>query len=73
MKAIVEWETPQELKGVKSFLEFAIYYRCFVLGYADLGSPLTDFMKKHVQCVWEPPQQQAFQRIKEAWCNEPLL
>ena len=73
MKAVAEWETPQDLKGVRSFLGFANYYRRFVPGYVELASPLTYLMKKDVQWVWGPPQRQAFQRIKEALCNAPLL
>ena len=38
MKAIIEWEAPQDLKGVKSFLGFVNYYRRFVQGYAELAS-----------------------------------
>ena len=30
MKAVIEWETPQDLKGVRSFLGFANYYHHFV-------------------------------------------
>ena len=41
MTAVVEWEVPQGLKGVRSFLGFANYYRRFVQGYAELASPLT--------------------------------
>ena len=52
---------------------FANYYRRFVLGYAELASPLTYLTKKDVQWVWGPPQRQAFQRIKEALCNALLL
>ena len=54
MRAIVEWEAPQDLKGVRSFLGFANYYRHFVQGYAELASPLTYLTKKNVPGVWGP-------------------
>ena len=69
----MEWEAPQDLKGVRSFLGFANYYRRFVQGYAELASPLTYLTKKDVPWVWGPPQRQAFQRLKQALCNAPLL
>ena len=73
MRAVVEWEAPQDLKGVRSFLGFANYYRRFVQGYAELASPLTYLTKKDVPWVWGPPQRHAFQRLKQALCNAPLL
>ena len=73
IKVVAEWEAPQDLKGVRSFLGFANYYRRFVPGYAELASPLTYLTKKDVQWMWGPPQRQAFRRIKEALCNAPLL
>ena len=39
IKSVANWETPQDLKGVRSFLGFANYYRCFVFGYAELAPP----------------------------------
>ena len=54
MRAVVEWEAPQDLKGVRSFLGFANYYRRFVQGYAELASPLTYLTKKDVPWVWGP-------------------
>ena len=57
MRAIVEWEAPQDLKMVRSFLGFANYYRFFVQRDAELASPLTCLVKKDVPWVWGPPQQ----------------
>ena len=73
MKAIVEWEAPQDLKGVRSFLVFANSYRHFGQGYEELASPLTYLTKKDIPWMWGPPQRQAFWKLKEALCNAPLL
>ena len=73
MKAIVEWEAPQDLKGVRSFLGFASYYRHFVQGYAELAFPLTYPTKKDLPWMWGLPQRQAFQKLKKNLCNAPLL
>ena len=51
MKAVANWEIPQDLKKVRPFLRFANYYHCFVLEYAELASPLTYLTKKDVQWV----------------------
>ena len=60
-------------KGGQIILGFANYYLRFVQGYAELESPLTYLTKKDVPWVWGPPQRQAFQRLKQALCNVPLL
>ena len=73
MKAVVEWEAPQDLKGVRSFFGFANYYCHFVQGYTELAFPLTYLTKKDILWVWGPPQRQAFQKLKEALCHVPLL
>ena len=52
VKAIVEWEASQDLKGVRSFLGFGNYYRRCVQGYAELAFPLTYLTKKGVPWVW---------------------
>ena len=48
MKAVMEWEAPQYLKGSRSFLGFANYYLRFVQGYAELASPLAYLKKKNI-------------------------
>ena len=60
IKAVVEWEAPQDLKGVRSFSGFANYYCCFVQGYAELASPLTYLTKKDIPWVWGPLNDKLF-------------
>jgi hypothetical protein len=52
MKAIKEWQHPKTLKGVRSFLSFANYYRCFIKQYTDIAKPLMDLTKKDTPFVW---------------------
>ena len=68
MKAVVEWEAPQDLKGVRSFLGFANYYRHFVQGHAELASPLTYLSKKDVPWfVWGPPSTTSFLEVNRSF------
>ena len=73
MKAIMEWSAPQDLKGVRSFLGFVNYYRRSVQRYAELASPLIYLTKKDSPWMWEPPQWQAFQKLKKDLCNASLF
>ena len=56
LKAVREWETPRDIKGVRSFLGFTNYYRRYVRHYAELVHPLTDLTKKDVGYQWGPMQ-----------------
>lgn len=46
VKAILDWQTPTTVKGVRSFLGFANFYRCFIKDFSNIAAPLTDLTKK---------------------------
>ena len=73
LNAVRAWETPINVKDIRSFLGFANYYRRFVPGYASIASPLTMLTKKDVQWHWGPLQRKAFEDLKSALCAAPLL
>jgi hypothetical protein len=45
VSAIEEWQRPQNIKDVQSFLGFANYYRQFIHKYSKVAAPLTDMTK----------------------------
>ena len=51
LRAVKQWETPKEVKDVRSFLGFANYYRCFVHCFTEIAHPLTTLIKKNV--AWQ--------------------
>ena len=51
LRAVKEWEVPTSVKGVRSFLGFANYYRRFVYTFAEVAHPLTELTKKDV--AWQ--------------------
>jgi hypothetical protein len=46
VKAIREWPTPKTVRGVRSFLGLANFYRRFIEGYAQVARPLNDLTKR---------------------------
>ncbi len=60
---------------VRAFLGLAGYYRCFIPNFSSLAAPLTDLTSKGQpeRVVWTPDTEEAFQRIKSALTEEPVL
>ena len=46
VKAIVDWPVPKNVKGVRSFLELANFYRRFIKDYMHIAHPLHNLTKK---------------------------
>jgi transposase InsO family protein len=72
IKAIVEWEQPTTVKGVRGFLGFANYYREFVKNYSEIARPLTALTKKGQEFRWTEECSQAFEELKNALINSPI-
>ena len=49
LKAVQDWATPEDVKGVRSFLGFANYYRRFVQNFAAIADPLTLLTRKDME------------------------
>ncbi|CAI5471080.1 unnamed protein product [Closterium sp. Yama58-4] len=71
--AVQDWVAPTSVKELQSFLTFTNYYRRFVQGYASIASQLTDLLRKGVEYVWGPAQQQAFEQMKQSLTSSPTL
>jgi hypothetical protein len=73
VKAIQEWAAPTTVKGVRSFLGFANFYRRFIQGYSEIVRPLTDLTQKDRPWLWTPLVEEAFQKLKRIFVTEPAL
>jgi len=72
-RAISEWESPTSVKGVRSFLGFANFYRKFIKSYSDLVRPLTDLTHKDKKFQWNAEAEEAFRKLKEIFVSAPVL
>ncbi|KAK1919380.1 hypothetical protein P3342_009104 [Pyrenophora teres f. teres] len=72
VKAIKEWEAPKTVKGVRSFLRFANFYRKFIRDFAKIATPLTR-LTGDVSFTWGKDEQAAFDKLKEIFVIEPVL
>ena len=73
VKAIREWEVPQSVKGVQSFIGFANFYRRFIKEFSRIILPIMALVRKDTSFRWNHEADQAFVRLKEMFTSAPIL
>ena len=58
---------------MRTFLNFANFYRKFIAGYGGIATLLTDLTKKDKTFIWGTKEQTAFDTLKERLLKEPVL
>ncbi len=71
--AVVDWEEPQDARGVRSFLGFCNFYRRFVRDFGRVAKPLTDLTRKDRTFGMGKAEKEAFEQLKELMTQTPLL
>ena len=80
---IVAWPVPKNASQLQSFLGFAGFYRRFIQKFSNVARPLHDAIPKtsglkrrqikSLPFNWGPPQQKAFDQLKELCSTTPVL
>ena len=63
---IRKFARPKDKRAVRRFLGMGSYYRRFIRNYARVAAPLQKLIHENATFVWEKPQQDAFDAIKDA-------
>lgn len=71
--AVSNYPVPKDAKETKRFVAFANYYRKFIKNFAEIASPLNMLSKKNVNFDWTRQCQEAFEKLKNALINPPVL
>ncbi|KAL0173822.1 hypothetical protein M9458_029790, partial [Cirrhinus mrigala] len=72
--AVISWPAPKSIKELQRFLGFAIFFRRFIKGYSQITSSLTNLLKGHPKAlIWTSEASTAFQTLKQAFTQAPLL
>lgn len=73
VEAVLNFPTPENVAGVRSFLGLSGYFRKFVRNYATRAAPLVNLTHENVQLVWSAECQAAFEDLKAALASAPVL
>ena len=72
-KAVSEWPVPKNVKEVRSFWGLCSYYRKFIFYFANIARPIHKLTEKNQSFVWTEECQMAFENLKQALTNTPIL
>ena len=70
---VKDWQPPKDKSGIRSLLGFGNYFRRFIYHYSEMVMPLVNLTRKDVPTTWTNECQQAFENLKNAIVNAPVL
>jgi hypothetical protein len=73
IEAVLHFPKPKTVTNIRSFLGLTRYYRNYIQGYSQLVASLFELTKRDVDFVWNLDYQQAFQALKGALVDAPML
>ena len=73
LKGISEWPRSYTVKQVRGFLGFGNFYRRFIKHYSELAKLLNNLLKKDQKFEWTAECQEAFDKLKKCFTEEPVL
>jgi hypothetical protein len=73
VKDVLEWEVPQNVSEIRSFLGMARYYRCFIEGFSRIARPMTKLLEKGSKFVWTIECQASFDELKKRLTSALVL
>jgi len=73
IEAVLHFPQPRTVTNIRSFLGLTGYYRKYIKGYARLATPLFELTRKDVDFLWDAGCQQAFQALRMALVEAPIL
>lgn len=73
VQGIRDFPPPRDAKGISRFVGMVNFYRRFIPNVAELAAPLNQLRRKGEKWQWGPPQQEAFDKLKECIMQPPVL
>nr|GEZ20213.1 reverse transcriptase domain-containing protein [Tanacetum cinerariifolium] len=73
IKVISKLPHPTTVKGIRSFLEHAGFYRRFIKDFSKISRPMTHLLEKNSPFIFSNECIQAFRTLKEKLTEAPIL
>jgi len=73
IEAIVNWQEPENVTQLRSFLGFCNYCRRFITEWSKNTEPFTRLTKKEEPWRWGDEQRKLFKELKELFTQDPIL
>ena len=65
--------TPKDVTSAQRLLGLAQYLSKFLPHLSDITKPLRELTQKDIAWVWDHPQQEALEKLKQAAMSTPVL
>ncbi|KAK1663409.1 hypothetical protein QYE76_051568 [Lolium multiflorum] len=73
VEAIEKMPYPRDVKGIRSVLGHAGFYRRFIKDFSKISKPLTNLLQKDVPFVFDDDCKEAFETLKKALTTAPVV
>ena len=73
VKIIEKLTPPNSIRAIRSFLGHAGFYRRFIKDFSKISKPLSNLLIKDVPFFFSDECQQAFETLKHALVNAPIM
>src|SRR4051812_10279264 len=64
---------PRDIKGIRSFLGHAGFYRRFIKDFSKTSRPLNNLLQKDIHFVFDEDCKEAFEVLKKALTTAPIV
>nr|GEU35237.1 DNA-directed DNA polymerase [Tanacetum cinerariifolium] len=71
--AITKLPHPTTVKGIRSFLGYAGFYRRFIKDFSKIAQPMTRLLEKNTTFIFSKEYVEAFQTLKRKLTEAPIL
>ena len=73
VEIIEKLSSPNSIRAIRSFLGYAGFYRRFIKDFSKISKPLSNLLIKDTPFVFSKECQQAFETLKHALVNAPIM
>jgi len=73
IEVIEQLPPPTNVKGIRSFLGHAGFYRCFIKDFSQIARPLTSILAKDAPFIFNDECHEAFQILKKALVSAQII